>query len=625
MRRVMKELLRTFSIVLFIVFMANLPVRAAQQDAAGVDAGKSEERPLGYILLRAPLHSPLFSNCPAEPAKGKTASEAPPGYVILRVPIGVSRFSDCPVALVNDKPLTVREFSDAIASFHEGMAQGTQATRIDYAQVLKRLIYVRLVLEEAKTIGLDELPEVKEDLKIFSNNMLRDMVSSAQVRNIKVDEAQVQKLYKAFVKEVKVSAVWFHQKKDAKKMEAAAKAGRDFNELVKQLPHGKDTKVLFKDDVYVKDSNLGPAIRGAVSVMKVGEVSPLIPMPGGFGVAKLKDVRFPEDQKALEEARKQVLEGMRFEALEKYKESLEKKYVKLNKKLFDSIDFEAGGVPGFLALLKDKRVLAQIKGYGPVTVGEYANALKDTFFHIEGEIKAKRVNRKKVKIYHDFIDKKLLVIAAREKGLDKTAQFKDAVEEHRDAVLYTVFINKVIAHGTKITNDEMKRYYEEHISEYSSPERIRVSSLIFDKNRRRDAEKAAEELRAGTDINWLKDNAGGQAGKSVTDKEGELPRDIVSLADLPEGVSQALTGSKPGDVKLYENPDGYFYVILVEEVFPPQPVPFASAKEDISKVIFFRKLQTQFDQYAEKLWDAYHVEVFGEELARELEGRAAQK
>jgi hypothetical protein len=192
-------------------------------------------------------------------------------------------------------------------------------------------------------------------------------------------------------------------------------------------------------------------------------------------------------------------------------------------------------------------------------------------------------------------------------------------------VLYSLFINKVIAHGTKITNEEMKSYYKEHISEYSSPERVRISSLIFDKNRRSDAEKAAEELRAGTDFNWLKDNAEGQADKSVTDKEGELPRDIVSLTDLPEGMSQALTGSKAGDVKLYENPDGYFYVILVEEAFPPQPVPFESAKGEISKVIFFKKLNTQFDQYAEKLWDAYHVKVFGEELARELEGRAAQK
>jgi hypothetical protein len=622
----MRELLRTFSIGLFIVFMTNLPVLAAQQDSAGVDAGKSQERPSAYMLLRAPLHSPLFSNCPAEPATGKTASEAPPGYVILRVPIGVARFSGCPVALVNDKPLTLGEFSDTIASLHEGMAQGAQAARIDYAQVLKRLIYVRLVLEEARVMGLDELPEVKEDVEIFSNNMLREMVSSAQIKNIKVDEAQVQKLYKARVKEVKVNAVWFKKKKDAEKMEAAAKAGKDFNELVKQVPHGKDTKVLSKGrDAYMKEFDLEPAIRAAVSGMKVGKVSPLISMSGGFAIVKLEDVRFPEDPKALEEARKEVLEGMRFEALENYKESLEKKYVKLNKKLFDSIDFDAGGVPGFLALLKDKRVLAQIKGDGSVTVGEYANAVKDSFFHIEGELKAKRVNRKKVKIYKDFIAKKLLVIAARDKGLDKTAQFKDAVEEHRDGVLYSLFINKVIAHGTKITNEEMKSYYKEHISEYSSPERVRISSLIFDKNRRSDAEKAAEELRAGTDFNWLKDNAEGQADKSVTDKEGELPRDIVSLTDLPEGMSQALTGSKAGDVKLYENPDGYFYVILVEEAFPPQPVPFESAKGEISKVIFFKKLNTQFDQYAEKLWDAYHVKVFGEELARELEGRAAQK
>jgi hypothetical protein len=623
----MNPFVRTFSIGLFIFFMANLPANAAvQQGSADVDAGKSQERPLAYMLLRAPMHSPLFSNCPAEPARGKTETEAPPGYVILRVPIGVARFSDCPVALVNDKPITVREFSDAIASFHEGMAQETKATRIDYAQVLKRLIYVRLVLEEARAMGLDELPEVKEDVETFSNSMLRDMMSSAVTRNIKVDEAEVQKLYRARIKEIKISAVWFKEKKDAEKMEAAVKAGKDFKGMVTQMPPGQAGQVFSKErDVYVKEYQVQPEIRAAVSVMKVGEVGPVIPMAGGFAVVKLEDVRFPEDPKELEQARKDVLADKRFVALEKFKESLEKKYVKLNKKLFNSIDFDAGGVPGFLAFLKDKRVLAQVKGQSPVTVAEYAGAVRDAFFHIEGEMKAKRVNKKKMKIFKDLMAKKLLVIAARERGFEKTAQFKDAVEEHLDGVLYDVFIKKVIAHGTKITNDEMKSYYNEHISEYSSPERIRVSSLIFDKNRRSDAEQAAEKLRAGTDFNWLKDNAEGQADKSVKDKEGELPQDVVSISDLPEGVGQALTASKPGDVKFYENPDGYFYVILVEEVFPPQPVPLESAKQEIVKIIFYRKLQTQFDQYAEKLWDAYHVEVFGEELARELEGRKAQK
>jgi hypothetical protein len=622
----MRELLRTVSIGLFIVFMSVLPVIAAQQDSADADAGKSQQRPLAYMLLRAPLHSPLFSNCPAEPAKGKTQSEAPPGYVILRVPIGVSRFSDCPVALVNDKPLTLREFSDAIASFHEGMAQGTKATRIDYAQVLKRLIYVRLVMAEARAMGLDELPEVKEDVETFSNSMLRDMVSSAITKNIKVDEAEAQKLYRARVKEVKISAAWFKQKKDAEKMEAAAKAGKDFKGFVTQLPPGPAGKFFSKErDVYLKEYRVEPEIRAVVSVMKVGEVGPVIPMAGGFAVVKLEDVRFPKDPKELEQSRKDVLADKRYVALEKFKESLEKKYVKLDKKLFNSIDFDAGGVPGLLALLKDKRVLAQVKGQSPVTVAEYAGAVRDAFFHIEGEMKAKKVNQKKMKIFKDLMAKKLLVIAAREKGLDKTAQFKNAVEEHLDGVLYDIFIKKVIAHGTKITNDEMKRYYDEHISEYASPERIRVSSLIFDKNRRSDAEQAAQKLRVGTDFNWLKDNTEGQADKSVKDKEGELPEDVVSLSDLPEGVSRTLTGSKPGDVKFYENPDGYFYVILVEEVFPPQPVPFESAKQDIAQVIFYRKLQIQFDQYAEKLWDAYHVKVFGEELARELEGRAAKK
>jgi hypothetical protein len=621
----MKTFIRTWSIGFCLILLAGVPALAASQAPATSNAGKSSERPSAYIFLRAPLHSPLFSNCPAEPAGGKSSPKAPPGFVILRAHIGEPRFSDCPVAVVNDKPLTLGEFSNAMASLHEGMSEGSKATRIDYADVLRRLISLRLALEEARAIGLDELPEVKGDVKTFSDRTLRDMLTAAQIKNIKADEAQVEKVYRASIKEIKISAISFKKKSDAEKMEAAAKAGEDFSKLLKQVPKGVDSEI-FWGNRYVKESGIEPEIRAVVSGMKVGEISPVVSMARGFAVVKLEDVRHKEDPAAKEEARREVLGKMRFKVLQEFNESLAKKYVRLNQKLFDSLDFEKGGLPGFLALLKDKRVLAQVKGHAPVTVGEYADAVKDAFFHdIEGEIKRKRINKRKIEIYENFMAKKLLLIVAHERGFDKTEQYKDAVKEHLDGVLYSVFMGRVIAPGLKVTNVEMKHYYDEHISEYSSPERIRISSLIFDKNRRSDAEKAVEQLRAGSDFNWVKDNAGGLAGKSVRDQEGELPTDVVLVSTLPQGVGQAVTGSKPGDAKLYENPDGYFYVIEVRYIFPPQAAPFEAVKQEIAKAVFVNKLNSQFQQYVDKLWGAYHVTVYGEDLAEKLEGRNPQK
>ena len=48
--------------------------------------------------------------------------------------------------------------------------------------------------------------------------------------------------------------------------------------------------------------------------------------------------------------------------------------------MLDSLDFEAES-PGFEALLKDKRVLAEVKGETPVTVADMAESLKFQFFH----------------------------------------------------------------------------------------------------------------------------------------------------------------------------------------------------------------------------------------------------
>ena len=100
----------------------------------------------------------------------------------------------------------------------------------------------------------------------------------------------------------------------------------------------------------------------------MGQLSPVIRIPAGFVVMKVVDIRYPENPAARAEAQKRALDQQRGAAMAAHEQALRRNNAVVNTAVLKSIDYEAAK-PGIDALLKDKRVVAEIKGAAPVTVG----------------------------------------------------------------------------------------------------------------------------------------------------------------------------------------------------------------------------------------------------------------
>src|SRR4030066_2361273 len=108
------------------------------------------------------------------------------------------------LALVNGEPLTLEEFDRVLSGIHGGMTGNETRPRSNPSQLLDRLINARLVLQEARNIGLDELPEVRSAEKTFEEDTLRGMLYGYHVRNIlKPDPKEAEKRYREAGKEEK--------------------------------------------------------------------------------------------------------------------------------------------------------------------------------------------------------------------------------------------------------------------------------------------------------------------------------------------------------------------------------------------------------------------------------------
>lgn len=529
------------------------------------------------------------------------------------VSLGVASGQDLPVvkgkkvvAIVNGESITLEEFNREVATLHEGMTGERKVGKEKSSELLKRLINARLIIQEARRMGLDELRELQKQVDVFARVTLRDELIERHVKNIKPDEKEVEKIYKESVKEWKIKSILFEKEENAKRMENGLKKGKDFDKMMKKFLEDKTGKGNEGAD-YLKHKELLPEVAEAASKMKIGATSPIVKIKPGFVIFRLEDVRYPDDLKVKEQVRREALHQKQMEAIMKYEGTLKAKYAKVNVPLLKNLDFESKE-PGFDKLLKDKRVLVDIIGEKPITVGEFTDYMKQQLYHgVERAVQGKRLNKKKTEALEEMLQKRIFRKEALRLGIDKTESYRNKVKEHEGSLIFGAFVQKAVVPDVKLEEEEIKTYYDQHIKEYTYPEMVKITSLAFGK--RDDAEKAIVNLRKGTDFQWVKANAEGQVDrntKGVLDFDGRL----LTTKDLTEEIRKAVSGAKTGDFRLFESPQNHYYVLYIQEVVPSKPQPYVEAREKIARKVYDDKLKKALEEYADKLRAASDVKVY---------------
>lgn len=516
-----------------------------------------------------------------------------------------SPFDDTPVALVDDEPITKYDLSVTLAR-HEEQASGHPGESAkEYLPTLNRMISSRLIVQEAKNIGLNELPEVQSQVEAYKRKQLQTALIGRHLHGLEPDPAEVEKMYQEISREVKLQNLIFSEGPEAGRFLEKAK-GADVDQLVKRsIAEKKATER--KDEAYVKLTALRPEIAGEVFSMKVGGLSKIYRIEDGYLVYRLVDTRFVEDPAAREEAVHRVTTNTRSQKAMDYSLALQDKYVTFDEDLFKQLDLDTD----FEKLLQDKRILVKAKDKNDsfiITVADLAADMKKSFFHgADKAAKLKIINARKNVIIENKIFTYISELEARHLGLDQTKEFKRKVADFEISTLFQVFMNKLILPKVKITEEELLTYYNEHIEEYSSPAMLRLKSLVF--NNRRDAERAVDKLRKGAEYNWVSANAANQVDP---DTAAVLPlgKDILSLTSLPEDLQKLAGEVKKNDLLLYAPTGDLYYALMVEDVFPPIPQPFEDAKAEARKKVFQLNSEKLLNEWIAKLKAVYPVQIF---------------
>ncbi|HEX9051021.1 MAG TPA: peptidylprolyl isomerase [Anaeromyxobacter sp.] len=579
--------------------------------AAAAPATKTEAKPAGATPATPAAPASAKDAAPAAKQPAAVGKAPPPAsasvLATLRLPLLSDRYGSVPVAEVGDEVVTLRDLGDVLATSH-GERKQSKAPAVgkgkDFQELLDRMIDIRLIVLEARDMGLDELPEIQESLATFRSNTLREVLRRRVVAGAKADPAKVEAYYKDSVREYRLLSLLFEKKEDAEALPKLLEGGKKLEDVAKQLLADKKAK----GDGVPHDAvaaRLLPAIRMAVEKLAPGQLSPPIGTPSGTVVARLDEIRYPESPEKRAEAEEAALRVAEGEIWVQFFRDLAQKNLKRDDKLLKSINFEAKK-PGYAALLKDRRVVATIKGDKPVTVADVALEEAKGFFHgVDKAIEEKKVNEQKWKTFDKVIYQRLLDQEARRRKIADSEDYRREVEQYTRSALFGIFVQRVIVPDVQVDEAEARKYYDAHKADYTAPGFYKLESISF--RDAKQAQRAFDGLKGGTDFKWLRNNSDEQI--TGDDRALVLEGTTYSVGGLPPDLVRALANASRGDLKLVSS-GGQFHVVNVLDVIPPETKPYEEAKAEILKKLFDEHMTAAVKDWGAKLRKAHPTRIF---------------
>jgi PPIC-type PPIASE domain len=521
------------------------------------------------------------------------------------VPLFSEEYGSVPVAVVgDDDAITVREFAEILAEAHSDR-ESTSGKKLDFAPLLDRLVDVRLIVREARAMGMDELPQVQKALADYRSSTLRDTVRHRAMRTAKGDPKAVERLYRERVRQWKIQSVLFHREEEAKAFARRSLTPAAFSEASARLV--KEHKASDRSEgQIIQRTGAHVAVLQAVQKLKRGQVSPPVKVPQGFAVLLIEEVQYPDIPAARADAEKDVAEPLRLKALRAHYEALVKRFATVDKKLLKSLDYDAEK-PGIAALAKDLRVLVRIQGEAPITVADLTAELQKKYYHgVEQAAKERKINRNKDELFDSVLARRLFEKEARAEGVADSEPYHRAVAEFERSLLFGTFVERAVIPEVKVTEAQARAYYNSHQDEFLYPELYTLETLAFPTAG--EAQAACAKLQAGTDVKWLKANADNQlpAAKRTIEVAGTS----VTASSMPEGLAAILAGTKPGDCRIFPRAQGECYAVQVVARTERKAQPFAEARPTIEPKLFQQNIAASVADWAKKLRGAYPVKIF---------------
>jgi peptidyl-prolyl cis-trans isomerase C len=216
----------------------------------------------------------------------------------------------------------------------------------------------------------------------------------------------------------------------------------------------------------------------------------------------------------------------------------------------------------------------------------------------------------KERFLNELVKKELLYQEALKEGLDKNADYLNKLEEYKKITLIGQLLEKEMESKAKVTDQDVKDYYEKHKEDFTPFSKIRVSLILV--KTEDEAKNILERLKKGEDFAKVakKSSIDSESAKNGGDL-GYLSKDQIT-PELEAVVVRLKTGEISEPIKTQHG----YEIIKVTDKKPGKVVEFDKVKNLIMQHLSAEKQKDIFDSYIENLKKKYKIDINKEALAK---------
>jgi tetratricopeptide (TPR) repeat protein len=177
------------------------------------------------------------------------------------------------------------------------------------------------------------------------------------------------------------------------------------------------------------------------------------------------------------------------------------------------------------------------------------------------------------------------------------------------------YYKKEIQEKSSISDDELRNYYEENKDKYKEKARVKVRHILC--NSENEAKRILAELDRGADFKKL---AKEKSKDKLSSKREGLLGNVTEGGYIPtigrdEQIERILFSTPVHHYTgVVESKKGY-HIFYIEEKKEPRQKDFEEVKEIIEGELKRTRMRDEFDAVIDSLKQAYHVEIFENNLA----------
>jgi foldase protein PrsA len=203
-----------------------------------------------------------------------------------------------------------------------------------------------------------------------------------------------------------------------------------------------------------------------------------------------------------------------------------------------------------------------------------------------------------VKVTDEDIEKEIADIKKQFPSEDQfnmiLAQNGMTLDTLKEQMQTQLLISKIFEPQIEISEESMKKYFEDNKQMFEKPEEIKASHILVDS--KEEAEKILAELKNGGDFAKLAKENSKDGSKDQGGDLGYFPRGKM----VPEFEEVAFT-LEPGAISDVVKSEFGYHIIKVTDKKPAQAANFEENKADIKKQLFNEELAKKGPEWLDKI------------------------